>query len=818
MLEETRGNRVKTKQPLQKRHIMKFIVITALVLALVAVEAVIGTAIYRRAKDVAYNGQINDYIRLATRLANSIDMAFEEGKTQTPDLKATLSGTKITFDGVGREYSAEASIANNMRVHDVNVYRLTEICNNPSADEFIKSDDTVYVVYSEAQEDGTVRLAFRSFTELTADVSFEGFGGIAVFSGSGRSEYVGYASGGETLSGEGDPIAKLSEYRLSIENVDKASAITVDAGSTVYALSVAPLRVASVYTVGGYADYSAGQKDLAGLLLLISLATIIIATLTTVFVYLGAYVFGSKEDKKAYFFTVDPEGLIISRNERFAKDFPEVRDIRERLNRFDENNVYTLKLGDGEENLISCFVKKRFDGTVDVFGRPLVVPRGDEIEMERRDNMSAVFRGLSADRKKVLVGMIYFNNLLEIKDAFGRNFAESVRNILLDRIRKQFEEVFIFDYYTIGVLQSDGTRLNIIMQDMSEVVSTLNRVVKNGENNVLVNVKCGFALSDPAVKEVSYDDVTEAANAALKRACEPQQDILTRVDYYIFLESQRKLYARYLFKIDIPQMLKNGDFYLEYQPQYSLSRDRIVGFEALFRVNRKVQINVSTIDIINYAEQSGNMVLLGNFILKTGMEFAKSIEGMGVCVSLNVSPVQLMQSGFVDSFLKLYRSFDLKPGSISVEITESYVVSDIAETLQKLNILKSNGIDIHLDDFGTGYSSFSYLSVLPIAAIKIDQSFVRNIFENRVNHLIIKMIADICSHLNLESICEGVENPQQLEQVRALGCDVIQGYVISRSVNAEKARDMIVNYHYQAPVQEAPIENVPKSGKQGGSK
>ena len=258
---------------------MKFIVITALVLALVAVEAVVGTAIYRRAKEVAYNGQINDYIRLAVRLANSIDMALEQGKTETPDLSATLSGSKITFDGVEREYTADASVANNVSIREVNIYRLKEICNNPSADEFIKSDETVYAVYSEKQEDGKVRLTFRSFTELIADVSYEGFGGIAVFSGSGRSEFVDQSNEGETLSSNGDedPMAKLAEYRLSIEDVEKASAITVDAGSKVYALSVAPMHSATAYTVGGYADYSAGQRGLAGLLLLISLSTLIIS-------------------------------------------------------------------------------------------------------------------------------------------------------------------------------------------------------------------------------------------------------------------------------------------------------------------------------------------------------------------------------------------------------------------------------------------------------------------------------------------------------------------------------------------------------------
>ncbi len=804
---------MKNRQRMQKTHIMKFIEITALLLALLIVETVIGIAIYRHAAEVAYNGQMNDYLRCITRLAKSVDGAIESGKTQEPDMEGTLSGTVLRlFD---HDYTADTNIAKNLGERNVNIYRLSEVCPNQSADERILSDETVYVIYSEPQEDGTLKLSFRSLAGLTENVSFEIFGGITVFSGSGRSEYVCRTKNeenGETeQETDAEPTNQLEKYRLSLSKTSESSAQTVQTDRTVYALSVAPLAAAPTYTVGGYADFSGGQKELNGLKVQIILSMVCIGLFTAIVIYAGAYAFGGKNEKKAYFFTVNAAGIVIYRNKKFAEDFPDIREVTERLNRFDENRIYTLCLTQDKTKLMSCFVRKHFDGTIDVIGRELTVPVGNDIEMERKDNMSSMFRALSGEHPKVLVGMIYFHNLSEIKDVFGREFAESVRNLLLERVRKQFAEMFVFDYYTLGVLQQDGTRLEIMMRDMEHVVSELNRVVKVGENNVLVNVKCGFALSDRAVKEISYDDVTAAANAALKRACEPQPDVLNRVDYYLFLESQRKFYARYLFKIDIPQMLKNGDFYLEYQPQYSLSKDRIVGFEALFRVNRRVQINVSTLDIINYAEQSGNMVLLGIFILTTGMKFAKSIEGMGVRVSLNVSPVQLMQTGFVDNFLKIYHSFDLKPGSISVEITESYLVSDISETLKKLNVLCSNGIDIHLDDFGTGYSSFNYLSVLPISTIKIDQSFVRDITENHVNRLITKTIVEICQNLNLDNICEGIEKPDQLEQVQELGCDIIQGYVISRSVNEETARDMIVNYHYLPPAAEAETEDVKAS-------
>ena len=807
---------MKAKQRMQKSHLMRTIEVVALILALLIVETVIGIAIHRRTSEIAYNGLMDNYAQSISRFAQELDVAILQGEARRPaDFSATVTGKTMVLNDTGRSYGANATQVENFRVRGINLYRLEEICDNLTADNRIKSDEAVYVIYSQVLENGTIQLSFHKLATILAGISPAGFDGIAVFSDSNRTEFLGSVDQdgnwiGSVRNSDQSVVDQLKDFRRNSQTV---GAETVKVQNKVYALTVTQLQSAERYSVGGYADFVQGQKALLELTAQIVLSAVGIGILTAFVISLCAFLFGKRNEKKIYHFSVDPEGLIIQRNKQFEKDFPNVRQISERLNRFDEDQVYTLRVDQGGENkLLSCVVKKQFDGTVDVTARELLVPAGDEIDMERKDNLAAAYQAFSKEHTKVLLGEIYFNNLLEIKDVFGREFAETVRNLLLDRARKQFESVFIFDYYTLGVLQPDGTRLDIMLRDMDRVVADLNRVAKAGDNNVLVSVKCGFALSDSSVKPLSYGEIMEASDAALKRACEPQPDILNRVDYYVFQESQRKLYSKFLFKIDIPQMLQNGDFYLEYQPQYGLEQDRIVGFEALFRVQRRVQINVSVMDIINYAERSGNMVLLGNYILNEGMKFAKSIEGKGVTVSLNVSPVQMMQTGFVDNFLKIYHSYDLQPGSISVEITESYLVSDIGATLKKLEVLRANGIDIHLDDFGTGYSSFGYLSQLPISTIKVDQSFVRDITENRVSCLITKTIVDICKSLNLKSICEGVENHAQLELVRSLGCDIIQGYVISRSVKDEVARDMIENYHYQAPVVENTAET-PKKGK-----
>ncbi|MBQ9486043.1 MAG: EAL domain-containing protein [Clostridia bacterium] len=781
---------MKFESQLYKAHIMKIVKVATLLLILLAVEIVMGVTLYSKTASVAFDGLMSGYAEEIKVVSADLDGKINAGKALTPEytgsLSASGSGNKITINGT--EYTAKDNISRNIRNHAVNVYKLEDVC--VSADAFISSDEKPYFIYGEAQNDGSVALKFKSAESVMTGLTPEKFDVLALISESRRVIYAQDSASDATF-------ADLLSYKTDLS--EKTATQTVKAGDKTYALAVLPLGSAAVY-VGGYSDFTEDQAKLDGLKKQAIISLVVIGATTVLLVFVSAYFTGgaiSGEGKgKSYRFATDTEGRIIRADKAFEEDFPDARVIHERLNRFDENNLYAIKLPqNGEEKILTCTVDKRFSGKVFLTARELTLPFGTEIETERKDTMSSVYESF-AETPQVLVGEIFLDNIQEIKNIFGREFAEDVRNILLDRIRKQFQYVFQFDYYNLGVIQPDGKLLQIMLRDLKRIVSDFNHVVKVGYDNVLVSVKCGFVLSDTAMSSRNYDYIMSAADAALKRAVEDRGDSLNRNDYFIFRESQKKLYAKYLFKIDIPQMLENGDFYLEYQPQYSLTENRIVGFEALFRVNRRVQISVSTYEIITYAEQSGNMVLLGDFIFNTGMRFAKSIEGLGVSISLNVSLVQLMQTGFVDNFLKIYRSYNLKPGAISVEITESYLMSAVDDTLKKLEILRSNGISIHLDDFGTKYSSFNYLKQLPIGAIKIDQIFIRDIDRNDYSRFITKMIVDISKNLNLSSICEGVETKQQMETVKALGCDIIQGFLISRSVDEDKARKMIAEYHY----------------------
>ncbi len=245
--------------------------------------------------------------------------------------------------------------------------------------------------------------------------------------------------------------------------------------------------------------------------------------------------------------------------------------------------------------------------------------------------------------------------------------------------------------------------------------------------------------------------------------------------------------------IDIIKLIENNEISVYYQPQYSVVKNRIVGVEALMRVKTVENINLDVSEIVYIAERNGCMIALSDFIYEQGLLMAKLLEPYQISVSLNVSPIQLMQAGFAEALLEKYLKFGLMPGSLCLEITESFLMSNFEETIKKLQLLQAKGISIHLDDFGMAYSSLLYLKKLPISTIKIDKEFVNDISNNEYSRTIVKMVGDICKNLSLTSIAEGVETKEQKDYLVKLGIDTIQGYYISKAVNKDTILALVRN-------------------------
>ena len=241
--------------------------------------------------------------------------------------------------------------------------------------------------------------------------------------------------------------------------------------------------------------------------------------------------------------------------------------------------------------------------------------------------------------------------------------------------------------------------------------------------------------------------------------------------------------ARAMMETDMRTGIYQQQFLLYYQPQVN-SAGKLIGAEALLRWQHPLKGMISPADFIPLAEESGLIIPLGTWILKTACqqlrEWAQNRHTAGLTMAVNVSAKQFRQPDFVSGVLSTIEEIGIDARKLKLELTESLLVDDIEETIRKMNQLKAHGVCFSLDDFGTGYSSLSYLKRLPLDQLKIDQSFVRDILIDPNDAAITRTIIGLGKSLGLAVIAEGVETEAQLAFLQSQDCHAFQGYLFGK--------------------------------------
>lgn len=262
------------------------------------------------------------------------------------------------------------------------------------------------------------------------------------------------------------------------------------------------------------------------------------------------------------------------------------------------------------------------------------------------------------------------------------------------------------------------------------------------------------------------------------------------VHRYKFYHNQmdQKLLERLLLEHDLHHALDKEEFHLYYQPQTDLRTGHILSFEALIRWKHPRHGWVSPIDFIPIAEETGLIVPIGEWVLKTACKQLKAWHEQGldqIGVSVNLSTRQFFQQNLVDTIKRVLDETALSAKYLELEITESMTINE-SHAIEILQNIKQLGVKIAVDDFGTGYSSLYYLKELPLDRLKIDQSFVRDMMKDKHHAAIISMIVSIAQQLQIEVIAEGVENMEQLTFLWSHHCRQGQGYLFSPPIPAEE--------------------------------
>ncbi len=234
------------------------------------------------------------------------------------------------------------------------------------------------------------------------------------------------------------------------------------------------------------------------------------------------------------------------------------------------------------------------------------------------------------------------------------------------------------------------------------------------------------------------------------------------------------------------QAIGNDELELHFQPQVDLKTRRIKGMEALVRWQHPSLGLLPPGEFLPVAEETGLIINIGEWVTRKVCSSFKRWQEQGIApprIAINISPMHLDQSDFVNRFTAMLEEYQVAPQLIEVELTENMFIRDPGSVAQKLQSLASHGVKIAIDDFGTQYSSLSYLQKFPIHTLKIDKSFVWEIDREYRQHAIIKAIISIAHGLGLNLVAEGVETDTQLNFLESQGCDEIQGYLVSKPLN-----------------------------------
>jgi diguanylate cyclase (GGDEF)-like protein len=260
-------------------------------------------------------------------------------------------------------------------------------------------------------------------------------------------------------------------------------------------------------------------------------------------------------------------------------------------------------------------------------------------------------------------------------------------------------------------------------------------------------------------------------------------------DHYCFYteDMNAKVSKQFALETSLRDALDNHEFVLHYQPQLAVDSLKIIGVEALVRWQHPQLGLVPPVEFIQLAEESGLILRLGEWVLRTACRQNRLWQDQGfpaIRMAVNVSARQFQQRDLAETVFGILAETELAPQCLDLELTESSIMSNAPGAIDVFTRLKARGITISIDDFGTGFSSLSYLKRLPLDTLKIDQSFVRDVTTDPDDAALVMAIVTLAHNLRLRVVAEGVENEEQLRFLQLLRCDEVQGYLFSRPLPA----------------------------------
>ncbi len=390
--------------------------------------------------------------------------------------------------------------------------------------------------------------------------------------------------------------------------------------------------------------------------------------------------------------------------------------------------------------------------------------------------------------KALAVLFLDLDDFKTINDSLGHAAGDQVLTAVAERFRGALRPEDTIsrlggDEFAILLDPTDPALVELVAE---RLVDALRSPFEVGGKQVHLAGSIGIAMSSPETQ--SADELLRNADVAMYTAKGRGKGRVERFEASMHTAALNRLELR----ADLERALDRGEFRLRYQPVFDLQQGRLSGFEALIRWRHPERGEVMPGDFIPLAEETGLIVPIGHWVLVQAARQAQAWNATGLRplhVSVNISPRQVREDSITDSVRHALTASGLDPARLIVELTESGLMQDDEGRLHEL---KSLGVHIALDDFGTGYSSLSYLSRFPIDVLKIDQSFVAQIQAGTTEPALVRSVIQLGAAMNLHTVAEGIEQPEQLERLRELGVDYGQGYLLARPLDPIAATRLVV--------------------------
>lgn len=398
--------------------------------------------------------------------------------------------------------------------------------------------------------------------------------------------------------------------------------------------------------------------------------------------------------------------------------------------------------------------------------------------IERMDNLLESTSAISHSVQHA----IYFLDLdrfKQINDTLGHAVGDSILIEVANRLKKLLKNKDIIARYggdEFVITLTNVKNVKEAAKFAEQIISSIEQPMMINDQEVFISTSIGIS-----VYPVDSKNTEELINCADRAMTYSKKNELNGYSFY-FDELQTDAQRVLLLDSELRRAIENREFELYFQPKIAMENEQIQGLEALVRRNSERLGFVSPAEFITYAEDTGLIIPLSELIIEKACEAVIQMQQYGwkTPVAINISSIHFKQQNFLESIQTILERYNMPPNNFEIEVTERTVMNSANETVSKLVRLKQLGFKISIDDFGTGYSSLSYLVRFPLDCLKIDRSFIQHIGSLDEKQAVVDAIIQMSHRLKMKVVAEGVEQAQQVDILRKMNCDIIQGYYYSK--------------------------------------